>query len=112
MDPETMNAILAIADDLQTQVMRLKSLIDTTKSQDEPLDPKDPRNKNGVNLTRRGVYVIFRLFDQGKTRHAAKELMGISFNAANYRYEQWLKEGGKDRVINPFSERVHLNGAA
>jgi hypothetical protein len=100
MNP-TMQAVSVIVDNLQAELNRLKKLIKANTAEDDPIDPKDPRNKSGVNLTPRGVEIVFRYFDTKKTRHAVKELMGISFGAADYRYQQWLKAGGKDRIKQP-----------
>ena len=64
-------------------------------------DPKDPANKYNVGgadkLTPRGVEICYRLFDEGKTRYAVSQLMGISFGGATHRYHAWKKAGGIDR---------------
>ena len=55
------------------------------------------RGATSKNLTEQGVKVLFRLFDEGKTRHAAMRLMNITFGAADYRYNQWKKLRDKTR---------------
>lgn len=60
-------------------------------------DPADPRNKDGVNLTARGVEVAYRMFDEGKNRYQVAKEMQISFGGATYRHAAWTKEGGINR---------------
>ncbi|KQW81823.1 hypothetical protein [Brevundimonas sp. Root1279] len=97
-DPAPAIALIA---SIQTQLDRLKALVQT--SQATP-DPKDARNKlPDGKLTPRGVEVCYRLFDAGKTRYAVSEAMGISYGAATYRYGAWEKEGGPDREKQPLA---------
>ena len=67
---------------------------------------QDPANKtaNGVNLTERGVEVLYRLFDDGAGYNRASKSLGITQTAARHRKGAWEKLGGRDR------ERMHLPG--
>jgi hypothetical protein len=98
-------ALLAIHSNLQADLDRLKKLIegveDAEEEEDALLHPRDPRNKTGLNLTPRGAEVCYRFFDQAKTPYAVGNLLDISFGAAKYRFEKWLKAGGKNRVKQP-----------
>jgi hypothetical protein len=67
----------------------------------DDLDTGSPLNKDGVNLTPRGVEVCYRLFDQGKTRYAVSQALDISYGAATHRFHAWEKLGGKDRERQP-----------
>jgi hypothetical protein len=67
------------------------------------LDPHNPLNKQGRNLTERGVEVCYRLFDEGKSRYAVSQALDISFGAATHRHRAWQKLGGKDRVRQSFA---------
>jgi hypothetical protein len=81
---------------------RIEAVLRPASSSDEDeLDPKSPLNKLGVNLTKRGVEVCYRMFDAGKTRYAVKEAMNISYGAATHRYHAWEKLGGKNRQRQP-----------
>lgn len=60
-------------------------------------DGLDPRNKNGVNLTARGVEIIYRLFDDGAGYNRAGKTLGISQGAAKNRKAAWEKLGGPSR---------------
>src|SRR4051812_37619744 len=71
------------------------------KHREEDLDPKNPLNKTGVNLTARGVEVCYRLFDAGKTRYAVAQALDISYAAASNRMHTWEKLGGKNRKRQP-----------
>lgn len=75
------------------------------QKQETELDPKDPRNKYEIGglmkLTERGIEICYRLFDAGKTRYAVKELMDISFGAADHRFKAWEKAGGVNREKMP-----------
>ncbi|HXP06405.1 MAG TPA: hypothetical protein VN808_19990 [Stellaceae bacterium] len=85
-------AIKIAVDNLQAELDRLRNLLDNSIQEAELPDPRDPRNKNGKNLTDRGVDAVFRHFDAGKTRYAVSELFGISFGAADYRHAQWMRK--------------------
>jgi len=97
VNPSTVNvqAALTLISGLRAQIDKLEALL--VPSDVEVLDPKDPRNKTGVNLTDRGVEVCYRLFDQGKTVYGVKTAMDISYGAANYRRTTWEKAGGLKR---------------
>jgi hypothetical protein len=99
MDLRTAEAARSIIAATRAQLDRLEALF--TASKEEELDPKDPRNKADRNLTERGVEVCYRLFDQGKTIYAVKEAMGMSYGAAKYRHETWLKAGAANRTPQP-----------
>src|SRR4051812_42947338 len=71
---------------------------------EDDLDPKNPLNKSGVNLTKRGVEVCYRMFDAGRTRYAVSAALDISYGAATHRYHAWEKLGGAER------ERSSLDG--
>ena len=58
---------------------------------------QDPKNKIGVNLSPRGVEIIYRLFDHDSSVRAASLAMSISHRAAKWRKGAWEKAGGKDR---------------
>jgi hypothetical protein len=58
---------------------------------------QDPSNKIGVNLSPRGIELIYRLFDHGSSVRAASLAFGISHRAAKWRKGAWEKAGGKDR---------------
>lgn len=73
----------------------------TEKNIQDDLDAKSPLNKNGANLTPRGVEVCYRLYDQGKTRYAVAQAMDISYGAATHRYHAWQKLGGSNRERQP-----------
>lgn len=88
-------AAMATIAAMRVQIDRLEALLVPPKV--EQLDPLDPRNKSGRNLTDRGLEVCYRLFDQGKTIYAVKEAMQISYGAAKYRHETWEKAGGMNR---------------
>ncbi|MCR5878810.1 hypothetical protein [Phenylobacterium sp. J367] len=92
-------AALSIIAAARAELDRLEALLAPPKG--EHIDPKDPRNKDGRNLSARGVEVCYRLFDQGKTIYAVKEAMGISYGAAKYRHETWEKAGGASRTKQP-----------
>ena len=92
-------AALNLIDTIQMDLERLRGLL---QSKTLPtFNPKDARNKTpDGKLTPRGVEVCYRLFDQGKTRYAVKEAMGISFGAATHRLHAWNKAGGTNRQKN------------
>lgn len=93
------DAVLDLIDSIQSQLERLRRLV---QPQDFDFDPKDPRNKlPDGKLTPRGVEVCYRLFDAGKTRYAVAEAMGISYGAATHRLDAWEKVGGAGREKAP-----------
>ena len=60
-------------------------------------DGHDPRNKNGLNLTPRGVEILYRVFDDGGGYNRAAKMLSISQGAAKNRKACWLKAGGLNR---------------
>ncbi|WP_086737419.1 hypothetical protein [Erythrobacter colymbi] len=61
-------------------------------------DGQDPRNKNGMNLTPRGVEILYRLFDDGAGYNRAAKALSISQGAAKNRKQIWTKLGGLNRT--------------
>jgi hypothetical protein len=61
-------------------------------------DGHDPRNKNGQNLTPRGVEILYRVFDDGGGYNRAAKMLNISQGAAKNRKGTWTKAGGLSRV--------------
>jgi len=61
-------------------------------------DCRDPRNKNGHNLTPEGLEILFRLLDQGAGYNSAGRKMSITQTAVKNRKKDWEKAGGQDRV--------------
>jgi DNA-binding NarL/FixJ family response regulator len=80
---------------------RLEARLSQNPKQLDDLDPRSPLNKDGVNLTRRGVEVCYRLYDQGKSRYAVAQALDISYGAATHRFHAWEKLGGKNRQRQP-----------
>ncbi|WSH19058.1 hypothetical protein U8Q07_14940 [Rhizobium ruizarguesonis] len=84
-----------------TGITTLRSLLSPDETNEREFDPRDPRNKYEIGglmkLTERGIEICYRLFDAGKTRYAVKELMDISFGAADHRFKAWEKAGGVNR---------------
>ncbi|WP_210012212.1 hypothetical protein [Brevundimonas sp. S30B] len=62
---------------------------------------QDPANKNGANLTERGVEVLYRLFDMGAGYNRASKALNITQTAARHRKGAWEKAGGLHRVRQP-----------
>jgi DNA-binding NarL/FixJ family response regulator len=60
-------------------------------------DPADPRNKDGLKLTPRGIEVAYRMLEAGKNRYQIAKEMQITFGGATYRQSAWIKEGGVAR---------------
>jgi hypothetical protein len=57
-------------------------------------DGHDPRNKNGLNLTPRGVEILYRVFDDGGGYNRAAKMLNITQAAAKNRKVQWVRAGG------------------
>jgi len=55
------------------------------------------QNKIGVNLSPRGVELIYRLYDHGSSVRAASMAMRISHRAAKWRKAAWEKAGAQNR---------------
>jgi hypothetical protein len=60
-------------------------------------DGHDPRNKIGLNLTPRGVEILYRVFDDDGGYNRAAKMLNISQGAAKNRKALWQKLGGKSR---------------
>ncbi|MCW2315773.1 hypothetical protein M2322_001317 [Rhodoblastus acidophilus] len=60
-------------------------------------DGHDPRNKNGNNLTDRGVEILFRVFDDGGGYNRAAKMLNITQAAAKNRKKHWVVAGGVNR---------------
>ena len=60
-------------------------------------DGHDPRNKNGLNLTDRGIEILYRVFDDGGGYNRAAKMLNITQGAAKNRKGLWLKAGGLNR---------------
>lgn len=60
-------------------------------------DGHDARNKNGYNLTPRGVEILFRVFDEGGGYNKAAKMLIISQSAAKNRKQAWIAAGGNSR---------------
>jgi hypothetical protein len=63
-----------------------------------PVDGADPRNKNGHNLTPRGVEILYRVFDDGGGYNRASKMLNITQAAAKNRKGNWNKLGGLNRT--------------
>jgi hypothetical protein len=98
--PSDNQRILALIQATRKNLDRIEAFL-TDAPKDDELDPQNPLNKIGVNLSPRGVEVCYRLFDEGKTRYAVKRLLGISYGAATHRFHAWEKLGGRNRKRQP-----------
>jgi hypothetical protein len=70
-------------------------------------DGHDPRNKNGLNLTPRGVEILYRVFDDDGGYNRAAKMLNISQGAAKNRKALWVREGGKNRT----KQTLDIDGA-
>jgi hypothetical protein len=61
-------------------------------------DGHDARNKHNLNLTARGVEILYRVFDDDGGYNRAAKMLSISQGAAKNRKAGWLKAGGKNRT--------------
>ncbi|SEH42537.1 hypothetical protein [Paraburkholderia hospita] len=98
------NAIETVTSALERAVVGLQNLRNIlVEAEAAPeFDPKDPANKfSDRKLTPRGIEICYRLFDAGHTRYAVKELMEISFSAADNRWHSWQQAGGAQREKQP-----------
>ncbi|MDO9607393.1 MAG: hypothetical protein Q7J26_02620 [Brevundimonas sp.] len=118
--PKTDTAIALILESHRTELLdHVNKTIDALKAQlvdDAAALPKndkvptleqcqDPANKDGANLTPRGVELLYRLFDDGAGYNRASKALGITQTAARNRKGLWeKKEGGLNR------ERKFLEG--
>lgn len=102
LTPPIIDNILVLLGNVRSNLDRIEAMLQPTEAdEEEDLDPKSPLNKNGVNLSPRGIEVAYRMFDAGKTRYAVSEALGISYGAATHRYNAWEKAGGKERQKQP-----------
>lgn len=60
-------------------------------------DCRDPRNKNGLNLTPDGIEVLFRLLDKGAGYNSAGRKLSITQTAVKNRKKDWEAAGGQNR---------------
>jgi hypothetical protein len=88
---------LALIQVARDNLDRAEAKLTRTPKRLDDLDPRNPLNKEGVNLTRRGVEVCYRLFDEGKSRYAVSQALDISYGAATHRFHAWEKAGGANR---------------
>jgi len=118
--PKTDTAIALILESHRTELLdHVNKTIDALKAQlvdDAAALPKndkvptleqcqDPANKDGANLTPRGVELLYRLFDDGAGYNRASKALGITQTAARNPKGLWeKKEGGLNR------ERKFLEG--
>lgn len=60
---------------------------------------RDPQNKqeNGINLSERGIEVVYRLYDHGSSVRKVSRMLDISQQAAKWRKGKYLQEGGAGR---------------
>jgi hypothetical protein len=61
-------------------------------------DCRDPRNKNGLNLSREGLELLFRLLDKGAGYNSAGRKFSITQSAVKNRKKDWEAFGGKNRT--------------
>lgn len=102
LSPEERELALSLFKSARENLDRLEALItNVAPGAEDDLDVWNPSNKDGVNLTERGVEVCYRLFDAGKSRYAVGQAMRISYGAATHRYHAWEKLGGKNRPKRP-----------
>lgn len=94
--PPDRKLILELIDKLQTDLDRLKSMVEPPPT--VAFDPADPRNKTPEGkLTPDGVECCYRMFDAGETRYSVARAMKISFAAATHRLAAWRKAGAEKR---------------
>ena len=66
----------------------------------EPTDEdcRDPRNKNGKNMTPEGLEILFRLLDGGAGYNSAGRRLSITQTAVKNRKKDWEAAGGANRT--------------
>ena len=94
---ELVTSINKACDDLVTTLSPSPGKVDPIFKFPTQLDGHDPRNKNGLNLTPRGVEILYRVFDDGGGYNRAAKMLNISQGAAKNRKSCWLKAGGLTR---------------
>lgn len=67
------------------------------------LYPRDIRMKyDGGRLTARGIEIMFRLFDHDRSAMAVSIIMDVTVETVRRRYQDWLRAGGKERLVPDF----------
>lgn len=94
---EAVNVINAIFDKILTDLAPSKPTAEATIKMPTLADGHDPRNKNGLNLTPRGVEILFRVFDDAGGYNRAAKMLNITQAAAKNRKAQWVNAGGVQR---------------
>ncbi len=61
-------------------------------------DCRDPRNKNGLNLSPDGLEILFRLLDSGAGYNSAGRKLSITQTAVKNRKRDWEAAGGVNRT--------------
>ncbi len=61
-------------------------------------DCRDPRNKNGPNLSPEGVELLFRLIDGGAGYNSAGRKLSITQSAVKNRKKEWEAKGRQSRT--------------
>lgn len=96
------NLVLTFVRAARENLDRIENKLRLSESQSgDDLDPGNPLNKVGDNLSPRGVEVCYRLYDEGKTRYAVSQALKISYGAATHRFHAWEKLGGVNRQRQP-----------
>jgi DNA invertase Pin-like site-specific DNA recombinase len=60
-------------------------------------DCRDPRNKNGLNLSPEGAELLYRLLDKGAGYNSAARKLSITQSAVKNRKKDWVARGGENR---------------
>jgi len=60
-------------------------------------DCRDPRNKNGLNMSPEGLEILFRLLDAGAGYNSAGRKLSITQTAVKNRKKDWEAAGGANR---------------
>lgn len=95
---DLINAINKACDDLKAKLSGDGTATAGRFKSPTQADGLDPRNKNGHNLTARGIEILYRAFDEGAGYNRAARLLNISQGAAKNRKGIWLSLGGTQRV--------------
>jgi DNA invertase Pin-like site-specific DNA recombinase len=61
-------------------------------------DCRDPRNKNGPNMSPVGLELLFRLLDKGAGYNSAARKFSITQSAVKNRKKNWVESGGQNRT--------------
>lgn len=96
---------------IDLQMAQRRKLIEQLKAEcllkglgfDRDLNPRDIRMRyDGGRLTTRGIEIMFRLFDHGRSLMAVSIIMDVTLETARRRYRNWLQVGGKKRSVPDF----------